>query len=384
MNSSLRQGTIERGVRRYWNGDAGLLASTIMTSVTAPMAVLFGGAVRLRNRAFDTGLLRTRTVPVPVISVGNLSVGGTGKTPVAGWVVDRLLSRGHAPAVVSRGYAEDELALHRRWHPQVPLTTHPDRVTAAREAVERGADVVVLDDGFQHRALARDADIVLVSAHDPFPPRLLPRGPWREPLGSLQRASLVLVAGKGVEGIRSGEDLLAVLHDLPQHPPLGRLGIVASGWTTLGGETAEAPETGEEVVVVASIAHPQELERMLREVGIGGGPDGPSLELLAYPDHHAYTSAQVDGILERARGRRILTTEKDAVKLVAFARLVEAVPSPRVLTLRVEPAPGVDRLLDRLLDRALARGGNRAGTRTGNRSADSGADRGGVPGEGPR
>jgi tetraacyldisaccharide 4'-kinase len=363
MNPPLRQGTLERGVRRYWKGDAGPLAAPLLTAVTAPLAALFGVAVRLRNRAFDTGLLRSRTVPVPVISVGNLSVGGTGKTPVAGWIVDRLVARGCTPAVVSRGYGEDEIALHRRWHPQVVLTANPDRVAAALEAVDQGADVVVLDDGFQHRALARDADIVLVSAHDPFPPRLLPRGPWREPLGSLQRASLVLVTGKGDEGVRSGEDLLMVLHDLPQHPPLGRVGILASRWTTLGGESAQPPEPGEEVLVVASIAHPQELERMLREAGLGGGPEGPSLALLAYPDHHAYSEAQVGRILERAGGRRIVTTEKDAVKLAAFAPLVEAVPAPRVLTLRVDPAPGVDRLLDRLLDRALARGGDRAGGR---------------------
>jgi tetraacyldisaccharide 4'-kinase len=348
---------MERSVRRYWQGEAGTVASMLLTAVTAPVASLFGGAVRLRNRAFDTGLLRSSAVPVPVISVGNLSVGGTGKTPVAGWVVDRLLARGLSPAVASRGYGEDELLLHRRWHPGVPLATHPDRVAAALEAAEGGADVVVLDDGFQHRALARDADIVLVSAHDPFPPRLLPRGPWREPLGSLQRASLVLVTGKGEEGVRLGEDLLGVLHRLPRHPPLGRVGILAAGWTTLEGEAASPPAPDEEVLVVASIARPDDLKRMLREAGFGGGPDAPRLELLAFPDHHPYTEAEVGRILRQAGARRILTTEKDAVKMAAFEALRAVLPEPRVLTLRVDPGPGVERLLDRLLDRALARGG---------------------------
>jgi tetraacyldisaccharide 4'-kinase len=342
---------LEELARSYWAGETGGGMSALLTALTAPAAALFGVGVRLRNRAFDTGLLPTGSVEVPVISVGNLSVGGTGKTPIVRWVVERLLARELRPAVVSRGYGADELALHRRWHPGTPVVADRNRIAAATRAVAEGARVIVVDDGFQHRGLARDADIVLLSAHDPFPPRLLPRGPWREPLGALERASLVLVTGKGVAGREQAGRMEGVLARVPRHPPLGCVGIMAEGWQDLAGAAAEAPPTRESILAVASIAHPHGFVDMLREAGFGDG-----VELAAFSDHHPYTGSDVRNLLNRAGGRRIVTTEKDAVKLGGFDAMLEANPEPRVLALEVRPAPGVDRLLDRLLDRALAHG----------------------------
>ncbi|CAN5624851.1 tetraacyldisaccharide 4'-kinase [soil metagenome] len=342
---------LEELARAYWAGETGGGTSALLTTVTAPVAALFGVGVRLRNRAFDTGLLGTGSVGVPVLSVGNLSVGGTGKTPVVRWVVDRLLARGLRPAVVSRGYGADELDLHRRWHPDTPVVADRDRVAAAARAVVEGADVVVVDDGFQHRALARDADIVLVSAHDPFPPRLLPRGPWREPLGSLERASLVLVTGKGVEGQKQAGQLETILSEVPRHPPLGCVGIRAAGWQNLAGGVVDAPSSRENVLAVASVAHPSGFLDLLREAGFG-----ERVELVAHSDHHPYSADDVRNLLIRAGDRRIVTTEKDAVKLGKFEEMLTSTPEPRVLALEIRPGPGVDRLLDRLLDRALAHG----------------------------
>ncbi len=369
---------LHRWVLGYWMGEGNPLLRSAVTAVTAPASLLFGVGVRLRNQGWETGLLRATSPAIPVISVGNLSVGGTGKTPVVRWVVSRLLARGERPAILSRGYGADEVALHALWHPGVPVHIHPERVRAARAAAEGGATVAVVDDGFQHRALARDADIVLVSAHDPFPPRLLPRGPWREPLSSLGRASLVLTTGKGPEGVERADALLAVLRTLPRHPPMGRFGLVAGGWYPLPDATAapttpdglpegpagaasgvapspprDAPENDfpeGPLLVVASVARPETVVELVASRAEG-------VELLAFPDHHRYDAGDVARILRQGRGRTIVTTEKDAVKLGAFPALREPGSPPiRVLALAPLPGPETERLLDRVLARALARG----------------------------
>jgi tetraacyldisaccharide 4'-kinase len=345
---------IEGAFRRYWHDEAGLAPRVALTALTAPLSALFGVGVRLRNRAYDTGLLPVRSAPVPVLSVGNLSVGGTGKTPVTRWLVARLLAAGRHPAVVSRGYGPDELALHRRWHPQVPVVAHPDRVVAAREAAAQGADVLVLDDGFQHRALARDADLLLVGALDPFPPRLLPRGPYREPLASVGRAQLVLVTTRGGDDA-TGRERAAALRRLPRHPPVDVLRLVAAGWQTLEGAPASPPEPDEPLLVVTSVAQPDGVIQTLRQAGAGGG-GGEGLELLAFPDHHPYDAADLRRVASAAGGRRLVTTEKDAVKLAPLAHLLPTDPEPRVVTLEVAADPPAERLVDRLIDRALARG----------------------------
>jgi tetraacyldisaccharide 4'-kinase len=362
---------IEGLARRYWRGEARPITHVTLTALTAPLAAAFGAAVRLRNRAFDTGLLRARSAPVPVISVGNLSVGGTGKTPITRWVVERLLARGRRPVVVSRGYGADELALHRRWHPEVRVIANPDRVVAAREAARTGGDVVVLDDGFQHRALARDADLLLLGAGDPFPPRLLPRGPYREPLSAIGRASLVLVTGRGQEPADDPEDVAAEVRRMPRHPPVGTVRLVPVGWRTLAGEPGSPPASDEALLIVASVADPASVLRLVDDARAGervdGAPSRPesplgATELVAFPDHHDYGASDVERILNAAKGRRIVTTEKDAVKLIAFPEHFAGALEPRVLALDVVPGVGVERLLDRLLDRALAHGSVPGGT----------------------
>ena len=185
----------EARVRAWWRGEGGLWGGLASVLAAGP-ALLFGAVVRVRNALYDRGWLPARRAPLPVVSVGNLTVGGTGKTPVAAWIVRRLSERGHRPALVSRGYGRDELALHGRWNPAVPVVASPDRAGAAREAARRGADVAVLDDGFQHRRLARDADVVLLAAEERFPGRMLPAGPYREPSRALRRADLIVVTRK--------------------------------------------------------------------------------------------------------------------------------------------------------------------------------------------
>jgi tetraacyldisaccharide 4'-kinase len=332
---------LEARIRRYWAGEPGL-SRLVLTGVTAPLASLYGGGVGLRNLAFDSGLLPRREGAIPVVSVGNLAVGGTGKTPVARWVVKLLVEEGFRPALVSRGYGEDELLLHRRWHPGIPVIRAPNRIEGVRAATEQGRDVAVLDDGFQHRWLARELDLVLLSPAHPFPPRLLPRGPYREPLGALRRAHLLLVTskGKGEEG--PGADLVATLRSVPGLPPVHLVSLHPGEWEDLAGGPAAVPEGP--VLAVTSVARPESFVALLEETGIPAG------DLLAFPDHHPYGQGEVDEIQRRAGGRTVVTTEKDAVKLHAFRNRL---PRVRVLPLRVHAEPLAGRAVQAALRKAV-------------------------------
>ena len=142
----------------------------------------YGAAMRARHGLYDSGALPSASPELPVLSIGNLTVGGTGKTPVAAWVAGQLRSRSR-PAILLRGYGGDEVHVHARLNPGIPVIANADRVAGVRQALAQGADVVVADDAFQHRQLRRTADVVLVSVEQMLRPRrLLPAGPWREPL----------------------------------------------------------------------------------------------------------------------------------------------------------------------------------------------------------
>jgi tetraacyldisaccharide 4'-kinase len=278
-----------------------------------------------------------------VVSVGNLTVGGTGKTPMAAWILGILESAGQSPALVSRGYAEDELLLHRRWHPDVPIVSDPDRVAATLRARDDGARVVVLDDGFQHRRLARDVDIVLVAAEDPWPGRLLPRGPYREPPGSLGRADALVVTRRTA----TQEQAASLASRLwMEHGPFDTCAIAflePGGWSGIQGGGADAPQGP--VLAAAGIARPEAFAEVVRRTL------GVDVELIAFPDHHRYDTADVSTLRSRAGGRTLVVTEKDAVKLAPLARDLEPV---RVLELVVRWDAGEAELRD-LIARRISR-----------------------------
>ena len=166
----------------------------------------YGVGVGVRNALFDWKVLKEVRLPVPVISVGNITTGGTGKTPTVIMLVKELQKLGRKPAVLTRGYGapklagglrgkSDEVMVIEHECPGVPVVVNGDRVAGGREAIEKhGADVLVMDDGFQHRRLARDLNIVLVDATEPMGiPGLLPRGTWREPPHNLKRANMIML-----------------------------------------------------------------------------------------------------------------------------------------------------------------------------------------------
>ena len=199
--------------RRLVDGSARGPVAAAARGALAGLAVPYAWAVGARNAAFDRGLLPTARAAVPVVSVGNLTLGGTGKTPLVAWVARTVASRGLRPAIVSRGYGarrgerSDEAAELGLLLPGVPHLADRDRVAAAAAAATAGAEVVVLDDGFQHRRLARDLDIVAIDATDPFgSDRIFPRGLLREPLAGLGRAgAVVLTRATAVDAARRVE-----------------------------------------------------------------------------------------------------------------------------------------------------------------------------------
>ena len=283
----------------------------------------YGWAVALRNRRFDRGINRT-SVEVPVISVGNLTTGGTGKTPLVIEVARRLERHGRKVGVISRGYRApqdqpaDELIMVSRRLPGVVCLSDPDRVRAARRAIDQHAvDAIVLDDAFQHRRLARDLDIVTIDATCPFGyGYLLPRGLLREPPASLRRADLIVISRADQLDEQGLKALHARLADIA--PQVRRVNSRhrLKGLTELDGRAAEpAADPASPVFCFSAIGNPAAFEDTVRRMGahVRGG--------LRWPDHHHYARAdlvRVVGQAKRCEADLLLTTEKDAVKLAAI------------------------------------------------------------------
>ncbi|NJD08953.1 MAG: tetraacyldisaccharide 4'-kinase [Gemmatimonadetes bacterium] len=307
-------------VTSWWAGRLGP-AGVALDAVTAPAEWGYRAAVAARNFGFQRGLLPVARVNVPVSSVGYLTVGGSGKTPVAAWLLRGLRARGRRPALLHGGYAEDEPELHRRWAPGLPVVAMRDRVAGAARALALGADVLVLDDGFQHRRLGRDLDLLLVAAESwSERRRLLPRGGWREAAESARRAHLIVVTRRAASPGRAAA-ATAELARLAPDVPILRLRLRPAGWDHQD-RAADAPV--EPALAVAAVADPGSFLDNARTAGalLAGQ--------LCWRDHHRYRASDAALILARAGDGPIGTTEKDWVKL---ERLV---PAGRVWVLRQE------------------------------------------------
>jgi tetraacyldisaccharide 4'-kinase len=291
-------------------------------------ASLYACLIRARNILYDHALLRRHKIGVRVVSVGNLTVGGTGKTPLVHRIAAECLRRGHIPAVVSRGYGSrsagpgdlnDEGLLLSQSLEGLSVVQNPDRVAAARKAVsEDGADFLIMDDGFQHRRLARDLDLVTLDATRPFGyGRVLPAGLLREPLPSLERADAIVltrcdqVDSYHLEAVETRIEALAPRTPVfrTHHAPLEL--IKMDGSESMGLEIL----AGGKVYLFSGIANPRAFERTVS--GLGADVGGSAV----YPDHHHYREKDMEKIREEARGcgaDRIITTAKDGVKIRGF------------------------------------------------------------------
>ncbi len=320
------------------------------------LARVYGAVVARRNRAFDAGRGVVAFDRV-CISVGNLSVGGTGKTPMVTWLIAQLRAAGHDPCVAMRGYGavdglSDEAAEYRATFDDLPIVAQPDRAGGLIQLFgsERGArvDAIVLDDGFQHRKVAREVNLALIDAtRDPFADELLPAGWLREPVGSLARATHAVIT----RADRVDPRALAALRESVAQLVPGPVATARHAWTGL--EIFEGPTVrsesvaalrGRRVLVVCAIGNPRALVAQVREAV---GVQTPAPEPILLRDHDPYSSATVHAIQRAARAAElVLTTGKDWAKLGARWTSDVPVAVPR-LAMQVDGA-GEEILADAL------------------------------------
>ncbi len=309
--------------RRLVDGSARGVGPAAARACLAALAAPYAAAVAARNAAYDAGLLAARPAPVPVVSIGNLTLGGTGKTPLVAWAARRLAAAGLRPAIVSRGYGaatgtrSDEAAELALVVPGVPHVADRDRLAGARAAAAAGADCVVLDDGFQHRRLARDLDVVAVDATDPFGcDRLFPRGLLREPATGLARAgAIVLTRADTVTAARRREIRDRVAAERRAAPPVAWAEAEHRPVALRRWEDAPLPIDdirGRRVVACAAIGNPAAFRATLESLGVD------VVGFRTFPDHHAYGAADLAALAACAADARadvVITTLKDLVKV---------------------------------------------------------------------
>jgi tetraacyldisaccharide 4'-kinase len=338
--SSSSRGRLHRGMAawtlRVWYAPASPSpAGPFLTPLLRLAGKLYGGGLDLHQR-----LLRSRRCRLPayVISVGNLVAGGTGKTPFTLWLADYLWHRGLPSSILSRGYGResggvalvphegetspnarrygDEPLLMARKVPHTPVWVGRDRTLSGNEAISvSGAKVLLLDDGFQHLALDRDLDFVLLDAHNPFGNGcLLPLGPLREPIQNLDRAHAIILTRA-----RDTAETRNTISMLEEHCPIKPVFVCRhrlSGFR-MGMDGPDVPvdliRSGI-VVAFTGIGRPQSFFRSLRESSI------QPAECIAFPDHHRYSTHDVSLLLDvlgQQGARFLVTTEKDMVRLPA-------------------------------------------------------------------
>lgn len=370
----------------------------VVRTALRPASAVWEVLSRSRNLMYDRGIARIRRLPVPVVSVGNITVGGTGKSPTTIELARRLIAAGLRPLVLSRGYgskgygtrvvsdgeqialgpdeAGDEPVMIAASVRGLPVVVDPDRVRGGLAAVRRfSPDLILLDDGFQHRRLARDLDIVLLDAVDPFGRyALLPSGFLREPFSGLARADVFLVThappdealGTLTSVVRRYNTRAPILRAIHRAESLAPVGGYVAGVAGAGsprqpaGRPSPDASRSEPSIADEGPTAPQPLKMLdgapvFAFCGIGN-PEGFRATLLesgarlvgfrAFPDHHRFTSGEIQEIraaAARTRGISVVTTEKDAVRIAQAPE----VASFLALRIRME-IPEVGPLIDQI------------------------------------
>lgn len=344
-------------------GPAARLLRTALGAAEIPYSL----AMRVRNWRYDTGRATIHRLRAPVISVGNLTLGGVGKTPCVEWLARWFSARGARVAIVSRGYGKttasaagdnhggnDEARELAEKLPNIRHFQHPDRVLAARRAIEEaGAEMILLDDAFQHRRLARDLDLALVDACEPFGfDHVFPRGTLREPLAGIRRAQAIVLtradmleaAERAMIGERYRRLAPQALWLEAAHRPLAMR-------DASGQETPPEMLRGQPVAAFCGIGNPRGFRHTLAACGC---------EVIAwreYPDHHAYSERDATELAAWAESfpvAAVLCTHKDLVKLPLIRLGARPLLAVRVETEFLSGQPDLEKLLAPLAERAIA------------------------------
>jgi len=298
-------------------GPTAMLTRAALRAAEVPYSI----AMRWRNRRYDRGRTKTYSVDVPVISVGNLTLGGTGKTPVVAWLARWLRDRDVRVTIVSRGYGagdasrnDEALELEQRL-PDVPHMQNPDRVEAARVAIEEfDCQMILLDDGFQHRRLERDLDIVLLDALAPFGyEHIFPRGALREPAAGLKRADAVLLSRADAIDATARAALRDRARRLAPDAVWAEVAHAPQAlFSSSGIERPLGEVEGKRVAAFCGIGNPAGFRHTLAGLGC------QVAAFREFPDHHAYTRADVESLsrwADETNAEAVLTTHKDLVKI---------------------------------------------------------------------
>lgn len=361
---------MSRSYQTYWrelaSGRRTALADNIALLLLTPLAWLYALALRLRAELYRRGIMRTNRLPRPVVSIGNITVGGTGKTPVTAYIARFLLARGHRVAVLSRGYGGslegqtcvvsdgasimlsalecgDEPYLLAATVPGVMVIIGPDRFAAGQLALQQlDPDIFLLDDGFQHLRLYRDLNILLLDFSRPFGNRLtLPAGILREPVSAARRADLMIFtrapAGATISTHTGGVPACASSHSIGDLLPLNGRDPVPF-----------AHCSGHTVLAFAGIADPDSFFAGLRANGVNLAGS------ISFPDHVVYTRercAEIAAALRRSGADFLITTEKDGVKLKEFSQEFAAQTLLARLELTLDNAELLKGLLTDLLNK---------------------------------
>lgn len=301
--------------------------------VMLPFSTVYNIVTRARLAAYETGFFKVSKLPVPVISIGNITAGGTGKTPLVEWVCRAIAANGKKVCVLTRGYgrvnpnsqvvvsdgsqalsdAEDAgdepLLLAQNLAGISAVIANPDRFAAGTWAIENlGSEAFVLDDGFQHLRLARDLNVIVIDATNPWGTgRLLPKGTLREARGGISRADCVVITR--TDQVEDVSRLRVEIERLTKGVPVFLSRMTTSRITNLDGTNVEVSQP---VAAFCGIGNPQSFFKHLNQEGFELGLTR------SFPDHHKYTQSDVDALTAEAEARRfpaLMTTAKDAVKL---------------------------------------------------------------------
>jgi len=302
------------------------------------LSYLYSEGVRCILWFHKIGVLKRQRLSKPVISIGNITLGGVGKTPLVAFIAQILLDKGVRPVILTRGYmagkqGSDEAALFQRNLKDVPVLVGPDRISNAKNFLKsHAADVFLLDDGFQHWRLARDLDVVAIDATNPFGnQQALPRGILREPLDSLRRADMFILTKIDLPGAKA-EEIIKHLQEINPQAPIIETIHKPVHLVNLGTHKTEDLDLirGKRISSFCSIGTPESFEKTL--MGLGADLQ----RNFAFIDHHVCNKEDLQKIVTHCQEHKIeivITTEKDAVKLKDFYQLFKDI---QIFYLRIE------------------------------------------------
>lgn len=343
-------------VHKLATGQADNFGERNLQVVLGLLSWVFAFGIWVRNLCYRINICQPKKLPVPVISVGNVTWGGVGKTPFVLWLAEHYRQRGKTPAVLMRGYTAgpsgrgdgDEAMMLRQHLPDLPVIVGKRRGEEAEKFLQQSRpDFFILDDGFQHRQLARDLDICLIDCSNPFGNgHLIPRGILRENLSALHRADVICLTKTEL-----APENIAIIHDR-----LKSLGIikpfvlsrqVATHLTNVRTEAREdiAVLAEKEIMTVCSIGNPQSFNQTVKSASLS------ITEEMVFMDHHDYREGDFRAIIQTCEShgaKHVVTTAKDAVKLKYFLNLLPSTIELWVLNMRLDISEGKEDIFGRI------------------------------------